>query len=149
MLSMLWLTFIPPVIPMFSVGISYSMVAASLWPCIPLIVKTHELGTAYGLFFAVQNIGLFFSPLIVGKITTTGFYTTMMLTFAECAFLAFALTVSVAVCDFFEGRKINRTAAEVKADEAKDDEDKSLIQKTGSINQDTYDRFALQAEDYD
>merc|ERR1712232_563000 len=152
MLVMLWLTFIPPIIPMFFVGISYSMVAASLWPCIPLIVKPHELGTAYGLFFAIQNIGLFFAPLIIGSITSTGYYSAMMIAFAECSFLAFALTVSVAVCDFFEGRKINKTgkemkeqaAAEAKAAEDSDDLteiDPLLIKKTGSVNPDDYGRY--------
>mmetsp|Transcript_34569 Transcript_34569/g.54072 ORF Transcript_34569/g.54072 Transcript_34569/m.54072 type:complete len:475 (+) Transcript_34569:39-1463(+) len=153
MLVMLFLTFIPPAIPMFFVGISYSMVAASLWPCIPLIVKGHELGTAYGLFFAIQNVGLFLAPLLVGHITNTGYYTTMMLTFAECSFLAFALTISVAVCDFFEGRRINKTAKELRAQKLLDEAEKeieessniSLIKKTGSVNpDDSYDRFALQ-----
>jgi len=151
MLVMLWCTFIPPAIPMFFVGISYSMVAASLWPCIPFIVKQHELGTAYGLFFAIQNVGLFFSPLLVGHITDTGYYTTMMLTFSECAFLAFILTVSVAICDLFEGRKINKTAKELRiAKEQQRMEQEGLVKKTGSVNPDngSYDqiRFHLQDE---
>ena len=112
MLVLEWMTFIPPVVPIFFIGVAYSMVAASLWPTIPLIVKKHEQGTAYGLFFAVQNAGLFIAPLIVGKVTDTGYYTTMMITFSECAFLACILTISVAVCDFIEGRNINKTRKE-------------------------------------
>ena len=154
MLSMLYLQFIPPIIPMIFVGFAYSMVAASLWPCIPLIVKSNALGTAYGLFFAIQNIGLFIGPLLIGHITSTGYYTTMMLTFAECAFLAGALTVSVAVCDLLTTRSINISAKQMRLrnellNATKEQEKLGLVNKTGSVNNvDDYDRFHLQ-DDYD
>jgi len=112
MLVLLWATIIPPVVPIFFVGVSYSMVAASLWPCIPLIVKKHEQGTCFGLFFAVQNAGLFVAPIVIGKLTDTGYYTTMMVTFSECAFLSCFLVISIMVCDFIEGRNINKTRKE-------------------------------------
>jgi len=115
MLSLLWLKFIPPIIPMFFVGLSYSVVAASLWPCLPLIVKPWELGTAYGLFFAIQNSGLFVSPIIIGKITSTGYYTSMMLSFAGCAFCACFITISVMICDKIEGGNVNLSAKEMAA----------------------------------
>lgn len=114
MLVMLTCKFIPPIVPMFFVGLSYSTVAASLWPCIPAIVKPSEMGTAYGLFFAIQNAGLFFAPILVGKVTSTGYYTAMMLTFAGCAFCAFVITVSVIVCDRLEGGQVNISAAETR-----------------------------------
>lgn len=42
-------TFINPFIAMSLMGISYSLLAASLWPMVALIVSKHQLGTAYGL----------------------------------------------------------------------------------------------------
>jgi len=114
MLSMLWLKFIPPIIPMFFLGLSYSTVAASLWPCLPMLVKPWEIGTAYGLFFAIQNTGLFISPIIIGKITSTGYYTSMMLTFAACAFCASIITIAVIFCDKIEGGIVNISAKEIK-----------------------------------
>lgn len=151
MLSMLFIHAIPPIVPMFFVGVSYSMVAASLWPCIPLIVPPKALGTAYGLFFAIQNMGLFVAPLVVGHITSTGFYTTMMLTFAECAGLAGCIAVSVAVCDFVTNRQINMSARAMKAKAAAAaslQEDNALVKKTMSVNDENFDRFNLQ-DQYD
>jgi len=45
------LTFTPwdPYIGMSIMGLSYSMLAASLWPLVSLIVPEYQLGTAYGL----------------------------------------------------------------------------------------------------
>lgn len=134
MLVMLWLTYIPPSIPMFFVGISYSMVASSLWPAIALIVKPKELGTAYGLFFSIQNIGLFLAPLVIGRITSSGHYTTMMLTFAECSFIAFMLTVSLSICDLIEGRNINKTAKELSQLHEIDNETNDLLSNSDSNN---------------
>lgn len=114
MLIMLWLKFIPPIVPMFLVGLSYSTVASSLWPCIPAIVKGSETGTAYGLFFSIQNAGLFVAPIIIGSSTSTGYYTAMMLTFSGCAFMACMITVSVIICDKLEGGKINLSAKEME-----------------------------------
>ena len=39
-------------------GVSYAMCAASLWPMVALVVPTRELGMAYGLMTALQNLGL-------------------------------------------------------------------------------------------
>ncbi len=39
-------------------GISFSLVPAVLWPCIPYLVEEQRLGTAYGLMTMLQNIGL-------------------------------------------------------------------------------------------
>jgi MFS family permease len=42
-------TFLTPYIAMSLMGVSYSLLAASLWPMVSLIVPKHQLGTAYGL----------------------------------------------------------------------------------------------------
>lgn len=42
-------TFINPFVAMSLMGVSYSLLAASLWPMVALIVPKHQLGTAYGL----------------------------------------------------------------------------------------------------
>ena len=46
---LLTFTFINPFAAMILMGISYSLLAASLWPMVALIVPKHQLGTAYGL----------------------------------------------------------------------------------------------------
>lgn len=39
-------------------GISYSILAASLWPLVGFLVPKQMLGTAYGLMQSIQNLGL-------------------------------------------------------------------------------------------
>lgn len=47
-------------------GIMYSMFAACLWPSIAVVVPMRYQGSAYGLSFALQNLGLAAFPLIIG-----------------------------------------------------------------------------------
>jgi len=37
-----------------------------MWPSVPKIIPEKQLGTAYGLIFMVQNIGLSLVPLLQG-----------------------------------------------------------------------------------
>ena len=126
---------------MFFVGVSYSMVAASLWPCIPLIVKKHEMGTCYGLFFAIQNGGLFLAPLIVGYLTEGDNFVAAILTFSWCAGCAGILVVSLIVSDYLEGKRLNTSAAvwkqrrSLEAEvEAEVEEEKKRLAQTTSVN---------------
>lgn len=47
--SLLAFTFLNPYVGMVLMGLSYSMLAASLWPLVALIIPEYQLGTAYGL----------------------------------------------------------------------------------------------------
>lgn len=51
-------------------GISFSLVPAALWPSVPKIMDKRFLGSAYSLIFWVQNIGLAFVPILIGKVIT-------------------------------------------------------------------------------
>lgn len=60
-----------PVVAFFAIillGISFSLVPASLWPSVPKLVDNRVLGSAYAVIFWVQNIGLFSVPMIIGKV---------------------------------------------------------------------------------
>ena len=52
-------------------GISFALVPAALWPSVPKIIEEKLLGSAYSLIFWVQNIGLFFVPLLIGTVLET------------------------------------------------------------------------------
>ncbi len=69
-LSHLSFTFtnISPYLPMFLLGIAFSLVPAAMWPSVAKIVDTTKIGTAYGFMFSVQNIGLWIFPIIIGFI---------------------------------------------------------------------------------
>jgi len=60
------LTYITPYVPMFILGIAFSLVPAAMWPAVAKIVEQNKLGTAYGLMFSIQNIGLWLFPMMIG-----------------------------------------------------------------------------------
>ncbi len=51
---------------MIVLGIAFSLVPSAMWPSVPKIIPQNQLGTAYGLIFWVQNIGLSGVPLLIG-----------------------------------------------------------------------------------
>lgn len=50
--------FVHPIVPNVLMGISYSILAASLWPMVAFLVPKKMLGTAYGMMQSIQNLGL-------------------------------------------------------------------------------------------
>ena len=62
------LTTLNPLIPMFLLGMTFSLVPAAMWPAIAKIVGDNRLGTAYGITFSIQNIGLFLFPILIGLV---------------------------------------------------------------------------------
>lgn len=79
-------------------GISFSLVPASLWPSVPKLVDNKLLGSAYAVIFWIQNIGLYSFPMIIGatlRMSNPGIedplqynYTIPMLIFASLGVLA-------------------------------------------------------------
>lgn len=61
-------THLTPFIPMVLMGIAFSLVPASMWPTVVRMVDESKIGTAYGLMYSIQNLGLWGFPLIAGKI---------------------------------------------------------------------------------
>jgi MFS family permease len=73
-----------PIPFMIGLGVSFVLVPAALWPCVPLIVKKEHLGTGYGLITAVQNMGLAAFPFLSGRlIDSTHGYTASQIMFAS------------------------------------------------------------------
>ncbi len=62
------LTHITPYVPMFILGVAFSLVPAAMWPAVAKIVETNKIGTAYGLMFTIQNIGLWAFPILIGLV---------------------------------------------------------------------------------
>lgn len=60
------LTSFQPYIPLFLLGMAFSLVPAAMWPAVAKIVDERRLGTAYGFMFTIQNYGLMFFPWIMG-----------------------------------------------------------------------------------
>jgi MFS family permease len=96
----LGLTHFAPALAMIILGISFSLVPASMWPSIPIMVEEKRLGTAFGLMTLIQNAGLTLFNWVAGKLTdmSGGDYTPTILMFASLGFvgLVFALLLKAA-----------------------------------------------------
>ena len=85
-------------------GVSFSLVPASMWPSVPKIIDEKVLGSAYCLIFWVQNIGLCLVPLLIGKLrVATDSYLVPMIVFASFGVLAFLLSLALKVEDKRKG----------------------------------------------
>jgi MFS family permease len=62
------LTHITPYVPMFMLGVAFSLIPAAMWPSVAKIVPEHRLGSAYGLMFSIQNLGLWAFPILIGRV---------------------------------------------------------------------------------
>ena len=81
-------------------GVSFSLVPASMWPSVPKIIDEKVLGSAYCLIFWVQNIGLCLVPLLIGKLrVATDGYLVPMIVFTGFGVLAFILSLFLKVED--------------------------------------------------
>ncbi len=90
-------------------GISFSLVPASLWPSVPKLVDNKLLGSAYAMIFWIQNIGLYAFPMIIGSVlasTNPGVtdpmkynYTVPMTLFASLGVLALLFGLWLKVVD--------------------------------------------------
>ena len=90
-------------------GISFSLVPASLWPSVPKLVDNKLLGSAYAVIFWIQNIGLYAFPMIIGGViaaTNPGVedplnynFTVPMLVFAGLGVLALILGIALKALD--------------------------------------------------
>ena len=90
-------------------GISFSLVPASLWPSVPKLVDSKLLGSAYAVIFWIQNIGLYAFPMIIGAVlaaTNPGIenpleynYTVPMVVFAGLGVLALILGIALKALD--------------------------------------------------
>ncbi|MBE9468565.1 MAG: MFS transporter [Bacteroidetes bacterium] len=61
-------TSISPYVPLFVLGVAFSLVPAAMWPSVARIVDENSLGTAYGIMFSIQNWGLMLFPYLIGKV---------------------------------------------------------------------------------
>ncbi|MCD4793068.1 MAG: MFS transporter [Bacteroidales bacterium] len=61
-------TNILPYFPMILLGIAFSLVPAAMWPSMVKLVDEKKIGTAYGLMYSIQNLGLWAFPLLAGII---------------------------------------------------------------------------------
>ncbi|MGM9861198.1 MAG: MFS transporter [Muribaculaceae bacterium] len=83
-----------------TLGVSFSLVPAALWPSVPKIIENKILGSAYCVIFWIQNIGLCLVPLLIGIVLdATGGYRVPMIIFSSFGVLAFIFTFLLKIED--------------------------------------------------
>lgn len=88
------LTDFPPYVPMILLGVSFSLVPAAMWPTMVKLVEEKQIGTAYGLMYSIQNLGLWGFPILAGIIldaTNPGEPATLNYTYTILMFAALGL----------------------------------------------------------
>jgi len=73
--ALLNFTQLNPYIAIVVLGVAYSLLASSLWPIVALLIPEYQLGTAYGLIQAIQNLGTALITMAAGTIADEyGYY---------------------------------------------------------------------------
>jgi MFS family permease len=68
---------------MFVLGLALSLMAATIWPCITMVVPANKVGTAFGMAGMIQNVGLMSLNGGIGYVNdVTGGYNVGMWIFA-------------------------------------------------------------------
>ena len=88
-------------IPVFLMGIAFSLIPAVMWPSVAYIVDQSRLGTAYALMTLIQQIGFFLLNLLIGKandfshasLDNPGGYALGMWIFSILGFVGMALSI--------------------------------------------------------
>lgn len=86
--ALLAFLFVHPVVPLVLMGISYSILAASLWPMVAFLVDKKMLGTAYGFMQSIQNLGLAVMNIFTGMILDSYGYFMLEIFFIICLEIA-------------------------------------------------------------
>ena len=95
------LTSLQPHFFLILLGVAFSLVPAAMWPSMVKLVKEKEIGTAYGLMYSIQNLGLWGVPILAGMVldkTNPGSpdtlnYTPTMLMFASLSLLGLIFAI--------------------------------------------------------
>ncbi len=94
-------TMLQPHLPMILLGISFSLIPAAMWPTMVQLVDEKQIGTAYGLMYSIQNLGLFGFPILSGLILDasnpgnpeTLDYTSTIIMFAALGFMGLVFSL--------------------------------------------------------
>ncbi|KAG8237883.1 hypothetical protein J437_LFUL017174, partial [Ladona fulva] len=110
--ALLAFTFLNPFIAMCIMGLAYSMLASALWPMVALVIPEYQLGTAYGIAQAVQNLGLAVITMAAGSIVDSGGYFLLEVFFLAWLCVSLVITVVIWILDSTSSGILNMTAVE-------------------------------------
>ncbi|CAB0040141.1 unnamed protein product [Trichogramma brassicae] len=97
--GLLAFTYVSPYVCMVILGLSYSMLASGLWPLITLVIPDHQLGTAYGIAQALQNLGLAVTSIVCGIIVDNHGYFMLELFFLGWLWISLITAIVIWITD--------------------------------------------------
>ncbi|KAJ3108558.1 hypothetical protein HDU97_000840 [Phlyctochytrium planicorne] len=127
-------TTVTPFVGMSIMGVTYSMFAAALWPCVPYLVGPHQIATGYGLIAVALNVSLFGFPLVVAQIrnlSASKDFGAPIMFFLGLSVAALIVTIALNVLDHVKGGSalnirgdtLHPSPVTVKFTEGSDDEE--------------------------
>ncbi|KAJ8934927.1 hypothetical protein NQ314_013086 [Rhamnusium bicolor] len=102
-------TMVNPYVAMVIMGIAYSTLASSLWPLVSLIIPEYQLGTAYGVCQAIQNLGLAVISIVTGLIVQHWGYTVLEIFFIASLVGALLSAIVLWILDRIRKETLNMT----------------------------------------
>lgn len=117
-------TNLQPYLPMILLGIAFSLIPAAMWPSLVRLVDDTQIGTAYGMMYSIQNLGLFGFPILAGVILEKSNpgdveklnYTPTIIMFAVLGFLGLVFSILLKSYDNRKGYGIDLPLNKKKAD---------------------------------
>lgn len=135
-------TFVNPYVGVISLGISYSLLASGLWPLVAMIVPENQLGTAFGICQAVQNLGLATVIIFAGIIVDKYGYLMLEMFFLGCLFVSLIAAVLIYIMDSANNGTLNLSPSQreaLKKTSIRTDETANLLEHADSSDQDELD----------
>lgn len=99
-------------VPMFMLGIGYSIMCSALWPLVALAVPQNQLGTAYGVMQAIQNLGLALAANVTGMLVDWKGYVTVEMFFVFWVAMSVICSMILMVQDNARNGNLNKTSAQ-------------------------------------
>lgn len=101
-------------IPMIALGFGYSIMCSALWPLVALVVPQQQLGTAYGVMQAIQNLGLAVAANVTGMLVDSKGYITVELFFVFWVAISVICSMVLMIQDQARSGNLNKTAVQRK-----------------------------------
>jgi MFS family permease len=114
-------TFINLWIPMISLGVGYSVMSSALWPLVAVIVPQQQIGTAYGVMQAIQNLGLALTANLTGVLVDWKGYIFVEMFFVLWVSISVICIIILIVQDNRKGGSLNLTTAQRRMQELHSD----------------------------
>lgn len=105
-------TFINLWFPMIALGIGYSIMSSALWPLVAVVVPQQQLGTAYGVMQAIQNLGLALTANLTGILIDWKGYLFVEMFFVLWVSVSVICIMILIVQDHRRGGYLNLTTAQ-------------------------------------